>query len=58
MVLVKWALVFLLVAVAAAILGFTEIAGAAATVARILFFVFLAIFLALIIAGLVAYNRR
>jgi uncharacterized membrane protein YtjA (UPF0391 family) len=57
MVLLKWALVFLLVAVAAAILGFTDVAGAAISIARILFFVFLVIFLALLVAGLVGYNR-
>ena len=40
-----WALTFLVVALIAAVLGFTSIAGAAMGVAKILFFVFLALFL-------------
>ena len=36
-----WALTFLVVALIAALLGFTTIAGAAMGVAKILFFVFL-----------------
>lgn len=36
-----WALTFLVVALIAAVLGFTTIAGAAMGVAKILFFVFL-----------------
>jgi len=39
-----WALTFLVVALIAAVLGFTSIAGAAIGVAKILFFVFLVLF--------------
>lgn len=39
-----WALTFLVVALIAALLGFTTIAGTAMGVAKILFFVFLALF--------------
>ena len=38
-----WALTFLVVALIAGVLGFTSIAGAAMGVAKILFFVFLAL---------------
>ena len=39
-----WALTFLVVALVAAVLGFTSVAGAAMGIAKILFFVFLALF--------------
>lgn len=39
-----WALTFLVVALIAAVLGFTSIAGTAMGVAKILFFVFLVLF--------------
>lgn len=50
--LLGWALVFLTVTGAAAILGFSGMGTAAAGLAKLLFFVFLAIFAALFIAGI------
>ncbi|QDG51047.1 DUF1328 domain-containing protein [Persicimonas caeni] len=50
--MLKWALVFLVVAIVAAVFGFGGIAAGAATIAKILFFVFLGIFLLMLIAGL------
>jgi uncharacterized membrane protein YtjA (UPF0391 family) len=40
-----YAVIFLVVALAAGILGFTGVAGAAVGIAKILFFVFLVLFL-------------
>ena len=40
-----WALMFLLVAIVAAVFGFTGIALAAAGIAKLLFFLFLVLFL-------------
>lgn len=40
-----WALTFLVVALIAGLLGFTSIAGTAIGVAKILFFIFLVLFL-------------
>ena len=40
-----WALTFLVVALIAGVLGFTTIAGTAIGVAKILFFIFLVLFL-------------
>jgi uncharacterized membrane protein YtjA (UPF0391 family) len=48
--MLNWALTFLLVALLAALFGFTGIALAAAGIAKILFFVFLVLFLASLIA--------
>lgn len=47
-----WALVFFVVALVAAILGFGGIAGAAIGIAKILFFVFLVLFLISLVVGL------
>jgi uncharacterized membrane protein YtjA (UPF0391 family) len=40
----RWAFIFLIIALAAAILGFGGFAGVVADVARVLFFVFLLLF--------------
>ncbi|HEX5377450.1 MAG TPA: DUF1328 domain-containing protein [Phenylobacterium sp.] len=42
--MLSWALTFLVVALIAGVLGFTSIAGAAIGVAKILFFIFLVLF--------------
>ena len=47
-----WALVFLVLALVAGILGFTTIAGAAAGIAKVIFFLFLVVFLASLITGI------
>jgi uncharacterized membrane protein YtjA (UPF0391 family) len=39
-----WALTFLVIAIIAGVLGFGVVAGTAATIARVLFFVFLVLF--------------
>ena len=51
--MLKWALVFLVIGLIAGLLGFTGVAGASIAIAKTLFFVFMVIFLALLIAGLV-----
>ncbi|GIV77642.1 DUF1328 domain-containing protein [Litorilinea aerophila] len=43
--MLRWALIFLIVALVAAALGFGGIAGAAAGIAKILFWVFVALFI-------------
>ena len=51
-----WALVFLVVALVAGLLGFTGIYVAAAGIAKILFFVFLVLFIVSLLFG--GLNRR
>lgn len=51
--MLKWALIFLVIALIAAALGFGGIAGASAGIAKILFFVFLVIFVISLIMHLV-----
>ncbi len=52
-----WTLSFLVLALIAGLLGFTGIAGEAAFVARILFFVFLVVFLGGLVFSLVTRGR-
>jgi uncharacterized membrane protein YtjA (UPF0391 family) len=54
MSLLRWALVCLVIAVIAGLLGFTNIAGASMDVARILFFIFLAGVVILFLLGIFA----
>lgn len=55
--LLKWALIFLVVALIAGALGFGDVAGAAGGIAKILFFIFLVVFVVLLIMGLVAGKK-
>ena len=48
-----WALTFLVVALIAGVLGFTSVAGAAMGIAKILFFVFLILFVVSLVMHLV-----
>jgi uncharacterized membrane protein YtjA (UPF0391 family) len=57
MTLLKWALVFFVASIIAALFGFTDIAAASADVARILFYIFLVIFIVLLVLGLVLSRR-
>jgi uncharacterized membrane protein YtjA (UPF0391 family) len=52
-----WALVFLIIAIIAAILGFTAIAGAAAFVFKILLAVFLILFIVSLLMGFAGRRR-
>ena len=49
--MLSWALTFFIVAIIAGVLAFTNLAGAAAGIAEILFFVFLGLFVLLILVG-------
>lgn len=50
--MLHWALTFLVVALIAGLLGFTDIAVAAAGIAKVLFYVFLVLFLASLFMGM------
>ncbi len=50
--MLNWALMFFVIALLAAVLGFTGVAIAAAGVAKLLFYLFLILFLVSLIAGL------
>jgi len=57
MSLLKWALIFFLISIIAAVFGFTGISVASADIARVLFYIFLVIFLVLLVLGLTIARR-
>jgi uncharacterized membrane protein YtjA (UPF0391 family) len=52
--MLKWALIFFIIASVAGALGFTNIAAGAATIAKVLFGIFIVIFLIFLVLGLMA----
>jgi len=50
--MLKWAFVFLIIAIIAAIFGFTDVAHAATTIAQWLFGIFLVLFIGALAIGL------
>jgi len=55
--MLKWAFIFLIIAIVAGIFGFTDVAHAATTVAQWLFGIFLVLFLGALIIGLAIGSR-
>lgn len=55
--MLRWAVIFLLIAIVAGILGFAGLMLAAAGIAKLLFYLFLILFLITLIAGLMTRNR-
>lgn len=52
MSLLKWALILFVISLIAGGLGFSGVSAAAGSIARILFFIFIVLFIILLIAGL------
>jgi uncharacterized membrane protein YtjA (UPF0391 family) len=50
--MLKWAFVFLLIAIVAGIFGFSGISEASATIAQVLFGIFLVLFIGAVVIGL------
>jgi uncharacterized membrane protein YtjA (UPF0391 family) len=48
----RWAIAFFIIAILAAVLGFTGISVAAAGIAKILFYIFIVLFLISLVGGL------
>jgi len=55
--MLRWALAFFVFALVAALLGFGGLAATSAGIARILFYVFLLVFLVTLVAGLLTGKR-
>jgi uncharacterized membrane protein YtjA (UPF0391 family) len=51
LIMLRWTIIFLVIAVIAAIFGFGGIAAGAASIAKILFYIFLVLFVLSLIAG-------
>jgi len=52
--MLKWALIFFLVTVVAAVFGFTNVAAGAQAIAKFLFFLFVVLFLIVLVFGVIA----
>jgi uncharacterized membrane protein YtjA (UPF0391 family) len=50
--MLKWAVVFLIIAIVAGLFGFTGVEAASATIAKVLFGIFLVLFLGALCIGL------
>ena len=50
--MLKWALIFFVIAIIAALFGFGGIAGASAEIEKVLFYIFIAIFVISLLFGL------
>ena len=55
--MLRWALIFLIIALVAALFGFTDIAAASAGIAKILFGIFLVLFLIALVFGLAVGSK-
>jgi uncharacterized membrane protein YtjA (UPF0391 family) len=55
--LLKWAAIFFVIAIIAAAFGFGGIAEGATDIAKILFYIFLAIFFVVLVAGLIVGGK-
>jgi uncharacterized membrane protein YtjA (UPF0391 family) len=55
--MLHWAAIFLIIALIAFVLGFTTVAGAAIEFAKILFFIFLIVFLVTLVLGLLSGRK-
>jgi uncharacterized membrane protein YtjA (UPF0391 family) len=51
--MLKWAVVFLIIALIAGLFGFTDVEAASAGIAKILFGIFMLLFLGAVVLGLV-----
>lgn len=56
--MLNWALIFFVIALIAAVFGFGGIASAAAGIAKVLFFIFILLFVISLLTGFVKKNGR
>jgi len=55
--MLKWAGIFFVIAIVAAIFGFGGVAAGAASIAKVLFYIFLALVLIFTILGVTVYKK-
>jgi uncharacterized membrane protein YtjA (UPF0391 family) len=56
--MLKWTAIFFLIAIVAAIFGFTGIAEGAASIAKVIFFIFLALVIISAIMGAAIFKKK
>ena len=52
--MLKWAIIFFLISVAAGVFGFTNVAAGAQSIAKVLFFLIVVLFLIVLVFGVIA----
>ena len=55
--MLRWAVIFFLISMIAAFFGFTDVAAGAAEIAKVLFYIFVAIFVVFLILGLTVTEK-
>lgn len=55
--MLRWALIFFVISIVAAIFGFGGISDAASDVAQVLFYIFLGVFVLMLVLGLIAGRK-
>jgi uncharacterized membrane protein YtjA (UPF0391 family) len=55
--MLRWSMIFLVIAIIAAVFGFGGIAADAAVIAKVLFYIFIGVFVITLIAGVAAGNK-
>lgn len=58
LIMLRWSVIFLVIALVAALFGFTGIAAGAASIAKILFFIFLVLFVLAILGGAFLVKKK
>jgi uncharacterized membrane protein YtjA (UPF0391 family) len=56
--MLRWSAIFFVIAIVAALFGFTNIAQSAAAIAQIIFFIFISLWLAFGILGLTLFKKK
>jgi uncharacterized membrane protein YtjA (UPF0391 family) len=55
--MLRWAVIFFVISMIAAFFGFTDVAAGAAEIAKVLFYIFVAIFVIFLVMGLTAAEK-
>jgi uncharacterized membrane protein YtjA (UPF0391 family) len=55
--MLRWAAIFFVISMVAALFGFSDIASGAAEIAKVLFFIFVAVFVIFLVLGLTVAQK-
>ncbi len=55
--MLRWALIFFVISIVAALFGFGGISDAASGIAQVLFYIFLGVFVVMLVLGLIAGRK-
>jgi len=55
--MLKWSFIFLIIAIVAGIFGFTGVESAAAGIAKVLFFIFIGVWILMLVLGITIFKK-